>query len=121
MEVIETELPVFIDVDKTLIMPQKEKDITDYNDVIDFDYAGETVYMKPHKLHIDLVKHYKARGYHVTVWSANGFAWAKQAVEKLGLIDHVDHVRSKPVKFVDDMPCEDWMGQRVYIPFSEDV
>lgn len=121
MKVTESELIVTIDVDKTLIMPQKVDSTTDTSNLIKFDYAGEVLYMKPHKLHVDLVKHYKTRGYYNIIWSANGYEWALQAVKKLGLEDYVDEVKSKPIKYVDDMPCENWMGSHVYIPFSEDV
>jgi predicted phosphatase len=104
-------MPVVIDVDETLITKfstvKGDKELT-------LRYYGETVYANPINRHIRLLKSYKKRGYEVTVWSANGYLWAKQVVEVLDLYQFVDIVASKPLKYVDDKDANTFM-QRVFI------
>lgn len=80
---------------------------------LEFVYGSNSIYLTPHNKHIELVKRYKKRGYHVIVWSNNGFAWAKEAVEKLGLTESVDLIMSKPLKRIDDK--ENDIGVRLYL------
>lgn len=113
MKVIENEVLVAIDCDDTLVM-WSEPTVPGIGK-IEFDFAMKSVYLTPHTYHCDLIKMYKLRGYHVTVWSANGYAWAEQVVARLGLEDYVDVVSSKLTKYVDD--SEDpggILGARVY-------
>lgn len=116
MQVINTELGTFVDVDKTLILPSGEVE----GDVVELTYGDEIVYKKPHQVQIDFVKYLKHRGFHITVWSGNGYAWAEQVVKKVGLEDYIDEVRSKPLMYLDDKPAAAWMGQQVYINPGEE-
>jgi hypothetical protein len=114
MRIRTSELPVVIDVDKTLIGDISADPKLDVFPFVGFDYYGNRVYAKRIIEHIDLLKSYKARGYEVTVWSANGYKWAKEVVEKLELTEFVDEVASKPLKYVDDKDANSWMA-RVFI------
>lgn len=106
------ELRVVVDVDKTLITDIKVNP-SESDDIV-MNYYNQVVYVQPILKHIDLLKSYKARGYEVTVHSANGFRWAKEVVTKLDLQPFVDRVETKPSKYVDDKDANTWM-QRVYI------
>lgn len=113
MQVRTSEMPVVIDVDETLISKPFQS-IKGVDGSFHMDYYGKMQLHTPITRHVDLLKSYKARGYEVTVWSANGVQWAKQAVEKLGLEDYVDWVASKPLKAVDDKDPSVWLT-RVFI------
>lgn len=111
--IIDNENCILADVDGTIFLWKEP--LTPGPDKIETKYGGRTVYLTPHRYHIDLLKVYKARGAHITVTSANGHAWAANAVKLLGLEDTVDVVMSKYTKYVDDTPADKWMTQ-VFIP-----
>lgn len=125
MQVFDTDQVVTIDCDDTLVMWPENQKIFPYNQShtqpypgslpVPDPYDGSLNHLTPHQKHIDLVKKYKGRGYLVIVWSAGGVKWAEQVVKALALEPFVDIVLSKPSKYVDDLHCEKWMGQRVYI------
>lgn len=110
MRVNKNENRIPIDVDKTLITPCR------YNDIgfIALNYYGTKVYHKPMFNNIALLKAQKQRGYEVIVHSANGWAWAEEVITKLGLIDFVDEVATKPLKYMDDIPADEWMT-RIFV------
>lgn len=111
MKVIKKDSTYPIDVDDTLITDAKEGE----EGAIQMNYYGEIVWKKPYKPHIQLLKASLTRGRNVIVWSGNGFAWAAEVLEKLGLDRYPILVMSKPAGYVDDLNCEKWMGNRVYI------
>lgn len=116
MNIIENELSLFCDVDDTLVVwgqPISEK-------TVEFvcPYTGKVENLAPHDILIQILKQQKGRGYHVTVWSAGGWKWAKTVVETLKLQEFVDEIRSKPVKFFDDLPANEILGSRVYLPYK---
>ena len=119
MNVIKNEMHVMFDVDDTLVM---------WNEVISSDtewimcpHTLKCIPLIPHKAHIDLLHSYYSRGYYVTVWSAGGWEWAEAVVKHLKLQDSVHEVRSKPIKYVDDLPANEILGTRVYINYIEPV
>lgn len=117
MMVINNELNVFIDVDQTLLL--WDKPTINAEGKLAVKFAEDVVYLTPHNYHVQLVKMYKQRGYVTFVWSANGVAHAKQAVEVLGLEASVDFVLCKPTKHMDDNPNPaSILGPRV---FEEDL
>ena len=116
MRVNESDLVIQFDIDDTLVMwkgdcykpHQFAIPITDETD-------GTVVYLIPHLRHIELLKKHKARGYIVNVWSGGGYKWAASVIRALELQDYVDNVGSKPIKYVDDLPCQEWMPNRIYL------
>jgi predicted phosphatase len=114
MRIRTSELPVVIDVDETLINKVCEHSFIGVDNVLKLNYYGRIVYTTAIERHVDLLKSYKQRGYEVTVWSANGYQWAKEVITKLDLLAYVDEVASKPLKYVDDKDANDWMA-RVFI------
>lgn len=117
MIVNDYELSIMFDVDQTLILwdqPKNSKNIG-----ITRVETGRINKVTPHTEHIELLKQHHYRGYHVTVWSASGTTWALAVVDALGLTGYVDEVRTKPLKFVDDLQADEVLGTRIYIPFKE--
>lgn len=118
MKIVDIESTIFVDCDDTLVMwgikakkGQKLIAITNPHD-------GTQDYLAPHKGHIKILKDRKARGSHIVVWSAGGFAWAAAVVKALGLESYVDQVMTKPHAYIDDKYAAEFMGERIYLPFG---
>lgn len=114
MRVISNEKTVFFDVDQTLVDKVYSVDGTAEYD-IELDYYGELGRYKTLKKNIQQIKAHKERGWFVIVWTHSGPEWGRQVVEKLGLEDYVDIVCNKPLKHFDDLPANEWMGERVFL------
>lgn len=105
---------VMYDVDDTLIL--RDCDVNTIGAVAFIcPYDGTTVYAKPHKEHIKLLKEHRARGRGVVVWSSAGYQWAEAVIDTLGLSEYVDLIMSKPNAFVDDLPADQVLTSRIYI------
>lgn len=103
-----------VDIDGTLIDYVASEDADFY-----MTYGDKEVALVKKEMNIALVKHHKeTRGYYVMVWSANGKEWAVEVIKELGLEKYVDVVMTKPVKYLDDKPCQEWMSNRINL---EDV
>lgn len=116
MLVVENECVVCIDCDDTLVMwsdqfSQPHEGATLFIDPYDNSYN----FLKINEKHVALLKKYKGRGYHIKVWSAAGYRWAEAVVRTLGIVDYVDTVETKPLKYVDDLTAEFILGTRVYL------
>lgn len=102
---------VAFDVDDTLVMwiwdnAEREKF---KNELIEVGKGNFKTLVLPNKLHIELLKRYKAKGKVVIVWSQSGNEWALEVVKALGLEEYVDFVFTKPEKYVDDLKADEWM------------
>lgn len=129
MNVIDKDVTVCFDIDKTLIFwkPQGEEE-SEFSYKV--DYYGEDISITFHEEHAQLLRANLARGRNVVIWSGNGYKWVKNVIEKMveiGIIKDTTGITimSKPSMYVDDMSCETWMGNRVYIdphsnPYAED-
>lgn len=113
MKINTAELRVVIDVDGTLI-----QHVHPSRSAMPIDYYGQWKHVMPMYNNISLLKAHKARGYEVSVWSANGHKWAENVIRALNLVEYVDDVSAKPLKYIDDLPADNWM-QRVFVP--EDI
>lgn len=111
---------VLYDVDLTLITPY----ITNLSPSgrhivgkeIEVNYYGVKKMVLPIEEHIELLKSYKGRGYYIRVHSNNGWQWAEEIVNNLGLQEYVDSIETKPCKWVDySENVNEVIGQRVYI------
>lgn len=114
MKVIQNEQIIMCDVDFTLLL----WDLKDSIDTIKFidPYTGQIRFVAVHRPNLKLLTSRLARGATVFVWSASGHAWAKAAMDALEL-DHENlFVLSKPIGYIDDKPCQDWMGERIFLP-----
>lgn len=117
MKIIETEQLLPFDVDDCLIawgkVPKGRRAITFTN-----PYDGEQHYVTPNLANIKILKERKARGATILVWSQSGYKKALAVVRALGLEQYVDYISSKPMAYVDDKPCEAWMGERIFLPLD---
>lgn len=114
MQVIRNEMLLKIDVDDTLVIWGKIKRGEKAVAVTD-PYSGEQVYLRPHQGHIKVLKDRKARGAHITVWSAGGYLWAQAVVKALNLEKYVDVCSSKPIMYIDDKEAHEILGERLYL------
>jgi hypothetical protein len=111
---------VFFDVDDTLVIwDHTDENGGHHKNAIAFsdpNIGNHTVYLLPHKTHINTLIRNHGRGKHIIVWSAAGARWALEVVEKLGLQQYITLIMEKPVCYVDDSPMENWKPKRIYIP-----
>jgi len=119
MLVIEKDVTFPFDVDHTLIfwVPRGKEPP---EGALEADYYGERVFFVPHWAHIQLLKASIGRKRGTVVWSGNGYQWAKNVLAALGFKEEDDIiVMAKPAGYVDDLPCNEWMGQRIYLPSKD--
>lgn len=116
MKHIRNDNVVCFDCDDTLAMWDKDHNKPGKNKLAFKDpYTPVTFYLKPHQVHVRLLKQFKGRGFTVVVWSKHGDRWAAEMVNRLKLTDYVDLVMSKPDKYVDDKESiADIIGTRIY-------
>lgn len=118
MKVIENESNIFVDVDDTLVMWDWDTELRGDQTVAvqcPYEAAGIQYVVRPNLPNIKVLMNQKARGSYITVWSQNGYQWAEAVVKALGLEEYVDQAMSKPRMYMDDLPCQNWMGERVYL------
>ena len=119
MKVINTESTIFVDVDDTLVMWDKTLRKNKSRVEIPDPYTtGTFTYLVPHYGHIKILKDRKVRGSYIVVWSAGGNLWAEAVVKALGLEEYVDLVMTKPHAYIDDKRAEEFMVERIYIPYG---
>jgi hypothetical protein len=117
---IENEQIYMYDVDDTLVMWTNHFTQPGEGRVRIVDpYDQAPVYLKPHERHVKLLKQMHGRGRYIVVWSQSGVQWAHAVVEALGLSDFVHLVMTKPTGYVDDLPADQWMRDRIYLPTEE--
>jgi phosphoglycolate phosphatase-like HAD superfamily hydrolase len=121
MQVINNELVVHFDIDKTLIKVDELQPLDIDSKYLTSDivkricpYTGVDKWIVPHKLHVKYLIEHKARGYTVFVWSNAGHRHAESVIKALGLEQYVDYVMNKPGKVFDDQPLNE-MCARVYL------
>lgn len=122
--IIDNENVAFFDIDDTLILhPHSDIDPNQYKDLgylkLRDSYEKGHFYAKPSKIHIKLLKDYRARGFHVVVWSGNGHKHALNVIEQLGLVEYVHTIMTKPRSYIDDLQCQEWMGAHLYLEKSK--
>ena len=115
---LRSNLPVYLDVDDTLIMwAPSQEDLDRYG--IDFDHTygdgtRRTGRLLPHRVHIRQLKRHAERGHTIFVWSAGGEEWAWAAVKALGLEEYVDFTMEKPRWAYDDKKANDFIETKFF-------
>lgn len=122
MKVIENEHCVFFDCDDTLVMWDNVYKNEDHSNciLVTDPVSGFSASLVPHEAHIRYLKESRSHHCTIVVWSAGGWQWAKAVVEALGLEEYVDAVMAKPDRYVDDLPCTKFMGDRIYKVMNND-
>ena len=64
---------------------------------------------------VQLLKDMSTRGRGIQVWSAAGHEWAEAVVRALELQNFVALVSDKPIAYVDDLECQEFMGHRIFL------
>lgn len=123
---------IMCDIDSTLIMHEEPKpdvvffgtfDVIKHGsnthkfvNVVDPLDETKTISVLPNEPMIRILREELAAGYAVFVWSKGRYAWAVNVLKALN-IDHPNlFVMSKPTHYLDDKPCQEWMGYQVYLP-----
>jgi hypothetical protein len=115
-QVLDNEQIYMFDVDDTLICwDDKYFGPAEGRVAVTDPYDGVTVYLKPHSRHVKLLTQMAGRGRFVIVWSQSGAQWARAVVDALGIQEHVRLIMTKPQGYVDDLPCERWMRDRIFL------
>lgn len=121
MIVIKNEWIIHFDVDDTLVMlGDKIYEPGDGKIRFEDPHDSTVLYLKPHSRHIKLLKDFKSRGFHITVWSGGGHDWAETVIKTLELENYVDIVMTKNTKFIDDLPATEVLGSRIYLEDHND-
>lgn len=122
MTTISNENIVAFDCDDTLLM-WNTKHNTPQDGYLEFEDPYDNnrkVYLKPHKVHLRLMRNYKSRGASIVVWSHQGYKWCEEVVKKLGIAEYVDVIMTKPGKHFDDKEDkESIIGVRLYFKDEE--
>ncbi len=100
----------YIDCDETLI--SWDPAAGDQSLLLNCD--GFKRYVSPIKVHIELIKEFKAVGWQVVVWSQGGADHAERVIKLLCMEDYVDLIVSKPQVYVDDLAFENQNIRRVF-------
>lgn len=109
--------PTFVDIDGTLIIHLDPK----YHDLsfsvkVEDPLGISPIYVEAHHTMIRLLKEEHQRGACIKVWSRGGWEWAQNVIIALKLENYVDEVMDKPMVYFDDVPIEQWLTNRVYLP-----
>lgn len=117
MNIINNEQLLVVDIDETLILWQDLLYKESVKRALFQDpHDGKIKTVRIHEPNLKILTNHLSRGSAVIVWSRSGYKWAKAALECLG-IDHINiYVATKPLGYLDDKPCQDWMGEHIYLP-----
>ena len=107
---------IYFDVDQTLIWWNEGH----HEDAIEVKFKGNTHKVRPHKKHLQRINYHYERNHVIILWSQSGSDWAETVAKKLGIIDKVDFILTKPYQYYDDLDCKEWMGNRVYYGFRHE-
>lgn len=115
---IDTEYLLTCDVDETLIGWDKVGNLRLTTKGVDFidPYDGFTKQVIPQNANIKILKNHLERGATVIVWSKSGYKWAKAALKAVNINHPRIFISPKPIGYIDDKPCQEWMGERIFLP-----
>lgn len=114
MNIIATEQLLALDIDETIVIWGKVKK---GQKAINYTcpYTGKQLMVRVHEPNLAIVMERLARGATILAWSASGYQKAVAVLKALNISHERLFVTSKPVGYLDDKPCESWMGQRIWL------
>jgi predicted phosphatase len=104
-----------VDVDGTLIIHTKAYIKPSERVYIVDPVTGKEIVVRVNRPMVRLLKEESQRGSYVLVWSRGGWEWARNVIQALDLVPYVNHIMSKPLRYMDDSPVKKWMKDRVFI------
>jgi hypothetical protein len=113
MLTIKSDKVVFIDCDQTLV-DWSASEIKEVLTPVTINNQGYESMVYVNQKNVNLAIKLRKMGYTLIVWSQSGHDWAEAVAKAVGLQEHVTACMSKPRYYVDDLPCEKWMGQRIW-------
>lgn len=118
MAVLEYNHVCTCDIDSTLIMHvEPAHELPDsLVSVIDPMDPTKIIQVLPNEPMIRILREELAAGYLVIVWSKGRYEWARAVLKALKISHKNIVIMSKPTHYMDDRPCEEWMGPRIYLP-----
>ena len=102
---------VYVDVDNTLVQDSLKMGKGHPREIV-VDYTNGPVWIVPNRKNIELVILFFKLGYKVVVWSKTGADWAELVCKAVGLDRCADIYLTKPMYYIDDEECSQWMGSR---------
>lgn len=116
---IKSERVIMVDIDDTLVMHGRDKNVPDavYVDVLDTLYDDTFIKMQVNAPMVRLVREEIVRGSKIIFWSRGGYQWAMNVLTALHFDEYETEllVLTKPFAYFDDSPVDKWMVDRVYI------
>lgn len=119
MKALENESIYGCDVDGTLISLRRFERNTPGTIEIINPYLNESRFVKVHKAHVELVQEMLGRGRVILVWSGSGVQWVKAVLNALNIVHDNILPMTKPQGYIDDLPCDRWLNNRIFIPYPE--
>ena len=104
---------LYVDCDDTLVCWDLSSYPPEEFPRIELDCWGPVMLVK-HEKNINMVKKFALLGYGIVVWSQTGSEWAETVSKAVGIDDLVTAYLTKPRYYLDDLPCAQWMGERLY-------
>ncbi len=119
MIVLKTNFLVGCDIDGTLLL-WNDKIKKGHKVVIFIDpFTKEHKLVRVHEPNLKVLTSHLARGNYVQAWSRSGWEWVVAAMKALN-IEHTNLIISpKMYAHLDDKPCKQWMGERVFLDSDE--
>lgn len=114
-QLIDTEILMVCDIDHTLLEWGLSDDLVTRYVTFDDPYTNEVKEVPVNEGNVRVLTNWLARGATVIVWSRSGMKWANAALIALDIEHKNIIVAPKPIGYIDDKPCEEWMGEQVYL------
>lgn len=117
MRINKNEQNAFFDIDGTLIIHINSSTYTKMPKVDVYDAVTKKyITVGVNTAMVRLLKEEHHRGTCIKVWSRGGWEWASNVIKALDLVPLVDEVMSKPMAYFDDVPIQEWLPYRVFLP-----
>lgn len=112
--IIKSEQVLPVDIDGTLIIWGKVRK-GDKALRYTCPYTNQQMTVRIHLPNVAIVKERLARGATILAWSASGYAKAKAVLTALEIDSPNLIILSKPIGYMDDIECSEWMGKRIFL------
>lgn len=77
-------------------------------------YHSRITRLNKHQININLLDKLYRLNYALIFWSATGAEWAELVCKAFDIDYMASLYLTKPRYYIDDLPCQAWMGERIY-------